>query len=93
MITEETAKAFATAWINAWNSHNLEHILEHYENDVAFYSPLIRLLNFNAEGVINNKTDLKTYFETGLKTYPDLHFQLHHCFAGVHSIVITLYLR
>lgn len=88
MITEEMAQAFAAAWINAWNSHNLEHILEHYENDVEFYSPLIRLLNFNNEGVIKNKADLKQYFETGLKTYPDLHFKLHHYFAGVHSIVI-----
>jgi ketosteroid isomerase-like protein len=34
MITEETAKAFAAEWINAWNSHNIENILEHYENDV-----------------------------------------------------------
>lgn len=88
MITEEMAQAFAAAWINAWNSHNLERILEHYENDVEFYSPLIRLLNFNNEGVIKNKADLKKYFETGLKTYPDLHFKLHHYFAGVHSIVI-----
>jgi len=88
MITEETAKAFAAEWINVWNSHNIETILEHYENDVEFYSPLIPLLNFNNEGVIKNKTDLKKYFEIGLHTYPDLHFQLHHCFVGINSVVI-----
>jgi len=88
MITEETAKAFAKEWINAWNSHSIENILEHYENDVEFYSPLIALLNFNNEGVINNKTDLKKYFEIGLNAYPDLFFQFHNCFAGINSVVI-----
>lgn len=88
MITEETAKEFATQWLNAWNSHNIDNILEHYANDIEFYSPLIPLLKFNDEGIIRNKTDLKKYFEIGLNTYPDLHFQFHHCFVGVNSLVI-----
>lgn len=88
MITEATAKEFATQWLNAWNSHNIDNILEHYANDIEFYSPLIPLLKFNDEGVIRNKTDLKKYFEIGLNTYSDLHFQFHHCFVGVNSLVI-----
>lgn len=88
MITEATARAFVTAWIHAWNSHNIEHILAHYESDVTFYSPMIPLLKFNKEGVINNKADLKKYFETGLNAYPDLHFQLHNFFTGINSVVI-----
>lgn len=88
MITEETAKEFAQLWLNAWNSHDINSILEHYDNNVEFYSPLISLLNFNKDGVIRNKTDLKTYFEIGLNAYPDLHFQFHHCFVGVDSFVI-----
>ncbi|MBS0647556.1 MAG: nuclear transport factor 2 family protein [Verrucomicrobia bacterium] len=88
MITEETATQFASQWLNAWNSHNIDRILEHYDNEVEFYSPLIPLLKFNNEDVIRNKTELKMYFEIGLNAYPDLHFQLHHCFVGVNSIVI-----
>lgn len=88
MLTEETAKEFATQWLNAWNSHNIDSILEHYENEIEFYSPLISLLGFNNEGVIRNKTDLKEYFKIGLNTYPDLHFQFHNCFTGINSLVI-----
>ena len=88
MITQEAANNFAEEWINAWNSHNIENILEHYETDIEFHSPLIPLLKFNDQGVINNKTDLKKYFEIGLNTYPDLHFKFHHCFVGINSIVI-----
>lgn len=88
MLTEETAKEFAKLWLKAWNSHTIDSILEHYENEIEFYSPLISLLGFNNEGVIRNKTDLKKYFEIGLNTYPDLHFQFHNCFAGLNSSVI-----
>ena len=88
MITERTAKEFAIQWINAWNSHNIDKILEHYDNDIEFYSPLISVLNFNSEGIIKNKIDLKKYFEIGLNAYPNLYFQFHHCFIGVNSIVI-----
>ncbi|TWI77912.1 SnoaL-like protein [Lacibacter cauensis] len=88
MITTATAKAFATAWIDAWNSHSIENILAHYENNVLFYSPMIPLLQFNEQGFITNRTELKKYFETGLRTYPNLHFQLQHCFAGIDSVVL-----
>lgn len=82
------SKRICRARLNAWNSHDINSILEHYDNNVEFYSPLISLLNFNKDGVIQNKADLKTYFEIGLNAYPDLHFQLHHCFVGVDSFVI-----
>lgn len=88
MISEETAKHFAVQWINAWNSHSIENILEHYDEEIEFYSPLIPLLKFNDEGVIRNKSDLKKYFEIGLKAYPDLNFKFHHCFVGINSVVL-----
>lgn len=88
MITQETAKAFAAKWLDSWNSHDIAAILEHYTDDVEFYSPLILLLKFNDAGMISNKADLRKYFEIGVNTYPDLHFSFHHCFAGVNSLVI-----
>ncbi len=88
MITKEMALSFTEAWINAFNSHRLELILEHYADELEFYSPFIQLLNFNTEGVIRNKADLKKYFSIGLTTYPDLHFTLHQYFVGVNSLII-----
>lgn len=88
MIEKEAALSFAQAWIKAFNAHDLNAILEHYSNDIEFHSPFIRALDFNPDGVIRNKADLKNYFQKGLETYPDLHFLLHHVFAGVDSLVI-----
>ena len=35
------AERFATDWIAAWNSHDLDRVLTHYEDDFEMSSPLI----------------------------------------------------
>ncbi len=88
MMTAQQAHQFADEWISAFNAHDLEAILAHYAEDLAFYSPFIPLLKFNELGCITSKQELKRYFQLGLVTYPDLHFTLHHVFVGVSTLVI-----
>ncbi len=88
MLTADTASRFAREWIAAWNNHQPDEILAHYEDDLEFHSPLVIALKFNSEGVIRNKAELRKYFEIGLQAFPDLHFELRHCFAGINSLVI-----
>lgn len=83
-----TAYRFANDWINAWNKHDIAAILAHYDEDIQFYSPLIKLLQFSETGVITGKADLKKYFTVGLSKYPDLHFQFHSLFTGVNTVLI-----
>lgn len=82
------AKQFAAEWINCWNNHDLNAILAHYADELEFYSPFIPLLKFNDTGVITNKTELRKYFEIGLKSYPELHFKLHDYFVGINTVVL-----
>jgi len=42
MITENQAIAFAEHWVQAWNSHDLDAIVSHYEDDVVLVSPNAR---------------------------------------------------
>lgn len=87
-MNQEEARQFAYNWIAAWNAHDLHSILEHYADELEFYSPIIIQLDFNDSGCITNKKDLSDYFQAGLNAYPDLHFKLHNFFAGVNTIVI-----
>jgi hypothetical protein len=84
----EKAKHFAEQWIQSWNNHDLNAIIAHYADEFEFHSPFITLLKFSDTGIINNIADLKRYFEVGLKTYPELHFKLHHYFLGINTIVL-----
>jgi hypothetical protein len=91
-IVKKTAMESLThigeAWLQAWNSHNLEEIMSHYDEDIIFYSPLIKRINNDPTGCIRGKENLKAYFSRGLEAYPDLHFELYHILEGVNSIVL-----
>ncbi len=88
MIQASKAAIFVQDWIRAWNNHDIEKILEHYSDQVEFWSPVITQLEFNEQGMIADKKMLKKYFETGLKAYPELQFKLYHYYTGMRSIVI-----
>ena len=89
IVTEPTAAEFGKTWIEAWNSHDLDRVLEHYAEDIAFHSPFIVKVLGDDRGRINGKQALRAYFAKALAAYPDLHFELHAILSGVNGI--TLY--
>lgn len=91
MISKEKAQELAQDWIDAWNSHDIDRILEHYSKEIVFTSPfIIKLLGDNS-GTIQGITNLRSYFIKGLEAYPDLEFELYQVLTGVDSI--TLYYK
>lgn len=87
-MTREEAWKLAHHWVAAWNAHNLELILVHYENTVELTSPAAAQLLGTPEGKVVGKTDLRAYFQKGLAAYPDLRFDLENVFWGVNSVVL-----
>ena len=79
---------FTKEWLNAWNSHSIKLIMEHYSKDIDFTSPIIKQMDINKEGKISNKHDLQEYFSKALQKYPNLHFELHHELQGVNSVIL-----
>jgi hypothetical protein len=84
----ESMTDFAQAWLEAWNAHDLEAILSHYDEEVVFYSPVIRRINNDPDGCIRGKEGLRAYFGKALTAYPVLHFELYHVLEGVNSVVL-----
>jgi hypothetical protein len=53
-------------WTEAWNGHDLDSIMTHYEDEIELTSPVAaRLL-----GVSDGKANLRAYFQRGLQAYP-----------------------
>jgi SnoaL-like domain len=87
-LQADFVRAFAEEWIAAWNSHDLELILTHYEEDVELRSPVaVKLLQ--GDGRVRGKAALREYFELGLKAYPHLRFELVETLWGIETIVIS----
>lgn len=79
---------FAMEWLQDWNNHDLEAIMDHYADTIVFYSPLIQKINNDPTGRIQGKENLRAYFSKGLQAYPDLNFELYHVLEGVNSVVL-----
>lgn len=88
MLSNETSEQLAKDWIDSWNAHDIDRIMEHYSQDIEFSSPLIVKILGDPEGKIRGKESLRAYFLKGLAAYPDLHFELYHVLSGCNSLVI-----
>ena len=82
------ARAFAAEWIAAWNSHDLERILGHYEDDFEMSSPVIVVLAGEPSGRLRGKAAVGAYWAKALARTPDLRFELVEALAGVDSVTI-----
>ncbi len=87
-MDEIQARQLATDWIQAWNSHDLDRILAHYEDDVVLTSPVAARLLGDPTGNVRGKAALGAYFARGLEYYPNLKFELLDLFWGLNSIVL-----
>jgi len=87
-VTRDEAWKLANHWVAAWNAHDLELILTHYEENVELTSPVAAQLLGTPDGKVAGKANLRAYFQRGLAAYPELHFQLEDVLWGVNSVVL-----
>ena len=87
-MTKDEAWAFANHWIAAWNAHDLELILTHYDDAVQLTSPVAAQLLAQPDGKVTGKANLRAYFRRGLEAYPELNFRLENVFCGLNSVVL-----
>lgn len=83
------ARAFASAWVDAWNRHDLEAILDHYADPPAHTSPLVVERLGRADGTIRDRAELAAYFARGLASTPPLRFELVDVLPGVSSVAVV----
>jgi hypothetical protein len=87
-MTRDEAWNLANHWVAAWNNHDLDAIMAHYDDEVELTSPVAAQLLGTPDGRIVGKTNLRAYFQRGLDAYPELHFGLVDVLWGVNSVVL-----
>ncbi len=87
-MTRDEAWNLANHWLAAWNAHDLDLIMSHYDDAIELISPVaVRLLG-TPDGKVAGKANLRAYFQRGLEAYPELHFRLEDVLWGINSIVL-----
>ena len=87
-MTADEARQFAHEWIEAWNSHDLDRILSHYDDAVELTSPTAARLLGLPDGTVRSKANLRAYFQKGLQAYPDLRFPSADVLCGMSSVLL-----
>ena len=87
MIRDEAWK-MANHWVAAWNAHDLELIMSHYEDAIELTSPVAAQLLATPGGKVVGKANLRAYFQRGLEAYPELRFHLEDVLWGLNSLVL-----
>lgn len=88
-MTQAEAIAFAEDWIDSWNSHDLDRIMVHYDEDFEMMSPLIIERMNEPGGVLKGRARVREYWKKGLESSPGLRFEMKHVLAGVRGLTIV----
>lgn len=81
--------AYAQQWVQAWNAHDVEAVLDHFRDDVVFTSSVAARVVPESGGVVRGKEALRHYWKTALDQQPDLHFELVGVYRGASTLVIN----
>jgi ketosteroid isomerase-like protein len=92
MTEFEKLRQTANGWINAWNSGNLELLLDHYAEDVIFYSSAATRRWNTADGKITGKKALENHFRKAFEEVPGMKLTFKNLLLGAGSAVL-LYQR
>jgi hypothetical protein len=88
MTAESETKELICQWVAAWNSHDLDAIMSHYDVNVVLISPVAAKILDHPSGTVEGSAALRNYFKRGLELYPNLHFELLDVMCGLSSAVV-----
>jgi hypothetical protein len=89
MIERAQALTAAHEWLDAWNAHDPERVVEQFTDDVVVHSPLAGQLRPGSNGVLQGKDEVLSYYRDGLAASAGLRFSLIEVCTGVDGITIV----
>jgi hypothetical protein len=80
--SRDHVRALAERWIAAWNSRDLDRIMEHYAADIEFEANTVVRRWHKADGKLVGLTALREHFQRGLELAASLHFEMEDVFSA-----------
>ena len=79
---------FSHEWVRAWNAHDVEAVLVHFDDQIVFTSPVALELLPQTGGVVRGKAALRGYWIAALTRIPELEFTVEGVYQGIDIVVI-----
>jgi ketosteroid isomerase-like protein len=78
----------AKDWIMAWNSGNIEKILDHYTDDVILYSAAAKRRWNSADGKLIGKSAVENHFRKAFEEVPGMRLEFVKLLTGTEGMVL-----
>ena len=82
----------AGQWFNAFNAHDLEGLLVLYSDDARHFSPKLKLLRPETNGLIEGKAALRHWWADAFQRLPTLRYEPLHLIADEDAVFME-YIR
>ena len=69
-------ETIATKWFSAFNQHNLEMLLELYDDHAVHYSPKLKVRLPQTKGLISGKNALRSWWQDAFDRLPSLQYEV-----------------
>lgn len=73
---EHPNEKIATAWFEAFNTHNLELLLSLYDDNAAHFSPKLKIRLPETKGLVVGKEALRSWWSDAFNRLPSLHYKV-----------------
>ena len=87
-LSDQWGQEFANSWLVAWNSHDVDQILDYYADDLVMLSPVVNEMTGSSEGVRLDKPGLRNMCARIFQEIPELQFSLSAVAVGINSLTI-----
>lgn len=92
MTSTKKLHSIANLWIQAFNEKNIEALLCLYHNDASHFSPRLKNLKPETNGLIIGKQAMFDWWQDAFTRIPDLEYKLVHIVAE-NDIIYLEYIR
>lgn len=75
-MTPETLQSIAFKWFDAFNSHQLEQLLNLYDDEARHFSPKLKIRKPETNGFVEGKQALREWWQDAFERLPSLHYKV-----------------
>lgn len=75
-MTTEKLKFIAYQWFDAFNTHNLEHLLDLYHDEAKHFSPKLKIRKPETNGLVTGKQALREWWQDAFDRLPSLKYKV-----------------